>query len=116
MELSVSLQNHARANRVLGNGGINREGKIQGCVYLQSAPCLIANIQQVRNVASLTLAVSPSSPATASSSARRANILPRIDRTPNSVPSSPPRARSEEDTSELQSLRHLVCRLLLEKK
>src|SRR5436853_3094457 len=28
----------------------------------------------------------------------------------------PPRARSEEHTSELQSLRHLVCRLLLEKK
>src|ERR1039458_10560567 len=27
-----------------------------------------------------------------------------------------PSARSEEHTSELQSLRHLVCRLLLEKK
>src|SRR5205814_4217484 len=27
-----------------------------------------------------------------------------------------PPARSEEHTSELQSLRHLVCRLLLEKK
>src|SRR5258705_3233830 len=32
-------------------------------------------------------------------------------------PSSPEQAmRSEEHTSELQSLRHLVCRLLLEKK
>src|SRR5436853_6007315 len=31
-------------------------------------------------------------------------------------PSSPPEPRSEEHTSELQSLRHLVCRLLLEKK
>src|SRR5262245_33681146 len=33
-------------------------------------------------------------------------------------PIDPPRfeARSEEHTSELQSLRHLVCRLLLEKK
>src|SRR5262245_65677626 len=30
--------------------------------------------------------------------------------------SSPTRGRSEEHTSELQSLRHLVCRLLLEKK
>src|SRR5947199_2041085 len=31
--------------------------------------------------------------------------------------SAPPRVlRSEEHTSELQSLRHLVCRLLLEKK
>src|SRR2546425_8892287 len=29
---------------------------------------------------------------------------------------SPPRARSEEHTSELQSLAYLVCRLLLEKK
>src|SRR5205814_7218897 len=28
----------------------------------------------------------------------------------------PGRSRSEEHTSELQSLRHLVCRLLLEKK
>src|SRR3989442_4387301 len=28
----------------------------------------------------------------------------------------PPRARSEEHTSELQSRPHLVCRLLLEKK
>src|SRR5205814_9919381 len=28
----------------------------------------------------------------------------------------PPPPRSEEHTSELQSLRHLVCRLLLEKK
>src|SRR5262245_63785492 len=41
-------------------------------------------------------------------------------RGPGSSP-SPPRAsarakRSEEHTSELQSLRHLVCRLLLEKK
>src|SRR5438045_5913574 len=29
-------------------------------------------------------------------------------------PSRPPGVRSEEHTSELQSLRHLVCRLLLE--
>src|SRR5437899_9290721 len=31
-------------------------------------------------------------------------------------PASPVGYRSEEHTSELQSLRHLVCRLLLEKK
>src|SRR5262245_64822791 len=31
-------------------------------------------------------------------------------------PGQRPHARSEEHTSELQSLRHLVCRLLLEKK
>src|SRR5262245_62688015 len=37
---------------------------------------------------------------------------------PRRVPALPGRAhpRSEEHTSELQSLRHLVCRLLLEKK
>src|SRR5437899_7389124 len=34
---------------------------------------------------------------------------------PTSKP-SPVSSRSEEHTSELQSLRHLVCRLLLEKK
>src|SRR5258705_9059412 len=39
----------------------------------------------------------------------RENVLPV-------VPLSRPRNRSEEHTSELQSLRHLVCRLLLEKK
>src|SRR5205814_9867732 len=33
-----------------------------------------------------------------------------------SRPARPRGARSEEHTSELQSLRHLVCRLLLEKK
>src|SRR5947199_2569353 len=32
------------------------------------------------------------------------------------TPRKSPRQRSEEHTSELQSLRHLVCRLLLEKK
>src|SRR5437899_5191066 len=36
---------------------------------------------------------------------------------PPPIPRRPPFAwRSEEHTSELQSLRHLVCRLLLEKK
>src|SRR5437899_9345156 len=35
---------------------------------------------------------------------------------PSSRRAASSRARSEEHTSELQSLRHLVCRLLLEKK
>src|SRR5471030_3454425 len=35
---------------------------------------------------------------------------------PRSSPALPAPWRSEEHTSELQSLRHLVCRLLLEKK
>src|ERR1035441_8051994 len=49
--------------------------------------------------------------------------LPPASRVPDSVSRVPPPAsrtemdlRSEEHTSELQSLRHLVCRLLLEKK
>src|SRR5947199_4385730 len=37
-----------------------------------------------------------------------------MDEAPN--PRERAKARSEEHTSELQSLRHLVCRLLLEKK
>src|SRR5262245_65304752 len=37
----------------------------------------------------------------------------RVRAVPRALPSRP---RSEEHTSELQSLRHLVCRLLLEKK
>src|SRR5947199_5689843 len=51
---------------------------------------------------------SPSRGATALGSARHRSIMWRAD--PRAV------ARSEEHTSELQSLRHLVCRLLLEKK
>src|SRR5262245_63901165 len=54
------------------------------------------------------LAASTSSRSTWSSSARAAPwTRPRRGR---------PSRRSEEHTSELQSLRHLVCRLLLEKK
>src|SRR5262245_64850814 len=62
--------------------------------------------------------------------ARNINVLPvlllllSLDRNTNShefdrsfaTQSSRLSSRSEEHTSELQSLRHLVCRLLLEKK
>src|SRR5437899_11575642 len=41
---------------------------------------------------------------------------PRKLALPQSLQTPPIRSRSEEHTSELQSLRHLVCRLLLEKK
>src|SRR5262245_62657261 len=40
----------------------------------------------------------------------------RAANTRSPVTGSPLESRSEEHTSELQSLRHLVCRLLLEKK
>src|SRR5262245_64823155 len=56
--------------------------------------------------------------------ARRAASSWRPRRRPSASPwpagaaaeAAPRRNRSEEHTSELQSLRHLVCRLLLEKK
>src|ERR1035438_511733 len=46
---------------------------------------------------------------------RRASIEP-CDATKSTARSKSSASRSEEHTSELQSLRHLVCRLLLEKK
>src|SRR5262245_62808783 len=49
--------------------------------------------------------------ATTSRSTRSSAMPPRLRR---HLPR--PTSRSEEHTSELQSLRHLVCRLLLEKK
>src|SRR5262245_64717347 len=51
-------------------------------------------------------------------STRRSRRSGRASRAagPPRAASPPGRGRSEEHTSELQSLRHLVCRLLLEKK
>src|SRR5262245_62902244 len=48
----------------------------------------------------------------------RSADVPRVDphRGDTRVDRAQGQARSEEHTSELQSLRHLVCRLLLEKK
>src|SRR5438045_7587529 len=43
-------------------------------------------------------------------------LLLRVRRAGRRPPAGDPDPRSEEHTSELQSLRHLVCRLLLEKK
>src|SRR5262245_64745156 len=48
--------------------------------------------------------------------ARRRRRRGARGRTPPRSSDGGARARSEEHTSELQSLRHLVCRLLLEKK
>src|SRR5205814_10474931 len=81
------------------------------------------------------LPISPASRATSGASVRwvvRASTCPvttsPIIRSPTSVrcrapgsaaasgPTDTSTSRSEEHTSELQSLRHLVCRLLLEKK
>src|SRR5258705_9398431 len=51
------------------------------------------------------------------SGTRKTVYLPKAERGQFAVAMvEPKRKRSEEHTSELQSLRHLVCRLLLEKK
>src|SRR5437899_10040624 len=47
---------------------------------------------------------------------QKATLLPFRKASRASSPCAAWRNRSEEHTSELQSLRHLVCRLLLEKK
>src|SRR5205814_6067786 len=47
---------------------------------------------------------------------RRGHINPYRDSAKTQARSDGGKERSEEHTSELQSLRHLVCRLLLEKK
>src|SRR5436853_7697065 len=49
-------------------------------------------------------------------SRRTAWLRPRSRQSPSPSASATRYWRSEEHTSELQSLRHLVCRLLLEKK
>src|ERR1039458_9134659 len=83
------------------------------------APCAIAS-----NAASSTPRKKPTARSTTSSPRPTS---PRSANSPSATPptrwkrNSWPRAkasasRSEEHTSELQSLRHLVCRLLLEKK
>src|SRR5947199_7525991 len=50
------------------------------------------------------------------SASRRASGTGTAAATRNRPATATPDRRSEEHTSELQSLRHLVCRLLLEKK
>src|ERR1039458_10581340 len=52
------------------------------------------------------------------SRSERSAVVPpsSLRRSPCLQSSAPTPTRSEEHTSELQSLRHLVCRLLLEKK
>src|SRR5947199_3451753 len=62
-----------------------------------------------------------SAPASMCAAAPRQDRVPKPPRRPQRADSRGPAhgggcKRSEEHTSELQSLRHLVCRLLLEKK
>src|SRR3989441_7408508 len=56
-------------------------------------------------------------PGRVASASRHHGLLPQQERAPGvEVEAVPPDIRSEEHTSELQSLAYLVCRLLLEKK
>src|SRR5205814_5293746 len=69
------------------------------------------------HTSSTTAAMRRWGPRGAASTSRRSAVrkLRRIHQ--KGYPQNPPyKWRSEEHTSELQSLRHLVCRLLLEKK
>src|SRR2546425_4033207 len=79
----------------------------------------------VTGVQTCALPISPGPLKPISSRPRLLAILPLLLRPPLSrdsaacwsrALSAPPVARSEEHTSELQSLAYLVCRLLLEKK
>src|SRR5437899_9951880 len=62
--------------------------------------------------------ISPATSETTNSTRKMKNSTFAISAAPAAIPVKPKTAatRSEEHTSELQSLRHLVCRLLLEKK
>src|SRR5258706_651128 len=59
------------------------------------------------------ISVEPNSQAPGS---QRANVFNRGQKHQLALPKQPDPIRSEEHTSELQSLTNLVCRLLLEKK
>src|ERR1039458_10634461 len=59
---------------------------------------------------SITCQPMPNAPSVGDSQLSSSNLMSCLRR------SMPMASRSEEHTSELQSLRHLVCRLLLEKK
>src|SRR5262245_63955018 len=66
---------------------------------------------------SLSLAESHASSSVKSVTAWRQGQGSRVQSVPQNIRRGPNASyRSEEHTSELQSLRHLVCRLLLEKK
>src|ERR1035438_4768718 len=75
---------------------------------LQARECKYKPHSALRVSQSKSLSTRLSAPATPVRSCADCSSSPRSPHTANS--------RSEEHTSELQSLRHLVCRLLLEKK
>src|SRR5262245_65151413 len=88
--------------------------------YLHSFPTLrssdLCRKMRCRCCASTSFR-SPIGPLPSTGSATSSRRRDRFSsRSSTSTTTSPCATRSEEHTSELQSLRHLVCRLLLEKK
>src|ERR1039458_10416645 len=94
-------------------------------VWLESAPSrLVTTVEVVAEPVSPSKTTTPGGPA--ASGAYTITRCPAVTRSPGLrisrafsgmlLTKVPFLLRSEEHTSELQSLRHLVCRLLLEKK
>src|SRR2546429_3507139 len=84
-----------------------------GCIFLLAFPALNADEPQAPPA---QLPAPPQSPPAQPPPPAPANTLKpadRVEATPKGQLKNP---RSEEQTSELQSRLHLVCRLLLEKK
>src|SRR5690625_6693524 len=93
-------------------------GSIRENTWLAVVPPRISSPRSLMALAH-SLAATASSSATGPEAITSAYALvsaPPSAVPPPSSPSSPPRERSEEHTSELQSRGHLVCRLLLKKK
>src|SRR5205814_7944795 len=98
--------------------------RIQFCLY---RPCAHRDLHSfpTRRSSDLALlgllrgatdAVAHSGPARAMAGSIARGDLDTVKRHVQALQRLDPEIRSEEHTSELQSLRHLVCRLLLEKK
>src|SRR5205823_4357252 len=88
-------------------------------LLLRAGHCLRRGIRDAHpsfaSIASSRSVISPSCRATSSTAVRSPRTSSREGRFQSSAKPREPR-RSEEHTSELQSLAYLVCRLLLEKK
>src|SRR5437899_6590788 len=118
----LSSQNHGRQDH--DNSRTCQPRLYQDASFIKSGPSVISQPTQVvgmkRNLvlsivaiaaliaAATYLALNPSADGARSTTKSQATFTLVVSRTGYN--------RSEEHTSELQSLRHLVCRLLLEKK
>src|SRR5262245_63189608 len=92
--------------------------KVGGCRWRSARHHRRIGRNRPRGVApspSNLLARMPPRPSTTGSARGPASRMPRVG-LPGRARTRIKEKRSEEHTSELQSLRHLVCRLLLEKK